>query len=241
MRLPVLDADPSSPFPPADTALRDPNGLLAVGGDLSPMRLLGAYRHGIFPWFSRGDPILWWCPDPRMLFRTEAVHLSSRFRRSLRASHWVLRADTRFDEVLDACAHAPRAGQRGTWITPSMRAAYRELHRLGHAHSVEVLDGDRLVGGIYGVGVGRMFFGESMFSAQSGGSKAALAGLAHRLRGWSWPLIDAQVENPHLLRLGAEAWPRADFLAAVHRLAGEVAETGAWTIRFGALPARDMG
>jgi leucyl/phenylalanyl-tRNA--protein transferase len=241
MHLPVLDADPCSPFPPAEAALRNPNGLLAVGGDLSPARLLRAYRHGIFPWFSRGDPILWWCPDPRMVFRTGAVHLSSRFRRTLRACGWALRADTRFDEVLDACAHAPRAGQRGTWITPSMRAAYRELHRLGHAHSVEVFDGDRMVGGVYGVAVGRMFFGESMFSAESGGSKAALAGLARRLHAWGWPLIDAQVENPHLLRLGAEAWPRAEFLAQVHRLAREAAETAPWTARFGTLPARELG
>jgi leucyl/phenylalanyl-tRNA--protein transferase len=240
MHLPVLDPDPSSPFPPADSALRDPNGLLAVGGDLGTTRLLQAYRHGIFPWFSRGDPILWWCPDPRLVFRTDAVHLSTRFRRTLRNSRWELRADTRFEEVLDACAHAPRAGQRGTWITPSMRAAYRELHRLGHAHSVEVLDDGRLAGGIYGVAIGRMFFGESMFSASSGGSKAALAGLAHRLHAWGWPLVDAQVENPHLRRLGAEAWPRAVFLARVRQLVDCPEPTGHWTARFGALPARDL-
>lgn len=241
MRLPVLDADPRSPFPPAESALRDPNGLLAAGGDLGTTRLLQAYRHGIFPWFSRGDPILWWSPDPRMVFRTDAVHLSSRFRRALRGCDWVLHADTRFDEVIDACARVPRAGQHGTWITPAMQSAYRDLHRAGHAHSVEVVDGGgRLVGGIYGVAIGRMFFGESMFSAVSGGSKAALAGLAWRLREWGWPLIDAQVENPHLFRLGGEAWPRPVFLARVRELVVHAGEPGDWSGRFGTLLARDL-
>src|SRR3546814_516176 len=138
-----------------------------------------------------------------MVFRTDRVRLSSRFRRSLRGSRWQVRADTAFEKVIAACADAPRAGQRGTWITSAMRDAYVALHRLGHAHSVEAYDDGRLVGGIYGVAIGRMFFGESMFSAASGGSKVALAALAHRLRQWDWPLIDAQVENGHLLRLGA--------------------------------------
>lgn len=240
MHLPVLDADPAAPFPPVASALRDPDGLLAVGGDLSPVRLLNAYRHGIFPWFSRGDPILWWCPDPRLVFRTDGVHLSTRFRRGLRHSTWTLSADTSFDAVIEACARVPRSGQHGTWITPAMRAAYRELHRLGHAHSVEVRDGDRLVGGIYGVAIGRMFFGESMFSADSGGSKVALAGLALRLRQWGYPLIDAQVENQHLLRLGARAWPRPEFVRAVKELVDMAETAGPWTGRFGTLAARDL-
>ena len=150
-----LDDRPDAPFPPAETALRDPDGLLALGGDLSPVRLLNAYAGGIFPWFSQGQPLLWWSPDPRMVFRTDGVHLSSRFRRSLRASSWVLRADTRFREVIEACAASPRPGQDGTWITRDMIEAYVALHALGFAHSIEVLDGDRLVGGIYGVAIDR--------------------------------------------------------------------------------------
>lgn len=173
-----------APFPPAETALREPDGLLAVGGDLTPVRLLNAYAGGVFPWFSDGQPLLWWSPDPRMVFRPDGVHLSSRFRRSLRASPWVVRADTCFAEVIAACATSFRPGQDGTWITDGMRDAYVALHQMGHAHSVEVFDGERLVGGIYGVAIGQMFFGESMFSAASGGSKVALAALARRLAQW---------------------------------------------------------
>lgn len=235
-----LDDRPDAPFPPAETALRDPDGLLALGGDLSPVRLLNAYAGGIFPWFSQGQPLLWWSPDPRMVFRTEGVHLSSRFRRSLRASSWVLRADTRFREVIEACAASPRPGQDGTWITRNMIEAYVALHGLGFAHSIEVLDGDRLVGGIYGVAIGRMFFGESMFSAASGGSKVALAGLAHRLSSWGWPLIDAQVENDHLLRMGAEHWPRERFLGVVREQVQAAAPPGGWTERFGDVSAASL-
>ncbi|MGV6489587.1 leucyl/phenylalanyl-tRNA--protein transferase [Stenotrophomonas bentonitica] len=235
-----LDNRPDAPFPPAETALRDPDGLLALGGDLSPARLLNAYAGGIFPWFSQGQPLLWWSPDPRMVFRTEGVHLSSRFRRSLRASSWVLRADTRFREVIEACAASPRPGQDGTWITRDMIEAYVALHGLGFAHSIEVLDGNRLVGGIYGVAIGRMFFGESMFSAASGGSKVALAGLAHRLSSWGWPLIDAQVENDHLLRMGAEHWPRERFLGVVREQVQAAAPAGGWTERFGDVSAASL-
>jgi leucyl/phenylalanyl-tRNA--protein transferase len=238
MTLPIaiLGDAPDAGFPPAEAALREPDGLLAAGGDLSPARLLDAYRHGIFPWYSRGQPILWWCPDPRMVFRTGAVHLSRRFRRSLRAMPWTVRADTAFAAVIHACATSPRRGQHGTWITPAMRDAYQRLHRLGHAHSVEVFDGTTLVGGLYGVAVGRMFFAESMFSARSGGSKAALAALALRLRGWSWPLLDAQLENAHLASLGAEAWPRPRFLQEVAALAVQDGREGSWTAAFGELP-----
>lgn len=237
MNLPWLPTDPLAPFPPPGQALSCPDGLLAAGGDLSPARLLNAYAHGIFPWYSQGQPILWWSPDPRMLFRSDGVHLSRRFRRTLRASSWQLRADTAFAEVIHNCARIPRAGERGTWITADMQAAYLELHRLGHAHSIEVFDGERLAGGLYGVAVGRMFFAESMFSARSGGSKGALAGLARRLREWDWPLFDAQLENPHLRSLGAESWPRARFLVEVERLAALPAPPGPWTQRFGTLPA----
>lgn len=235
-----LDPQPDAPFPPAHTALREPDGLLAVGGDLSPVRLLNAYANGIFPWFSDGQPPLWWSPDPRTVFHTDGVHLSSRFRRQLRRSPWVLRADTAFAAVIGACAASPRPGQDGTWITDDMRLAYQALHALGYAHSVEVFDGERLVGGIYGVAIGRMFFGESMFSAASGGSKVALAGLARCLHRWGWPLIDAQVENDHLLRMGAEHLPRERFLQLVRRQVREESSEGAWTRRFGVMAAAEL-
>ncbi|MDR0181796.1 leucyl/phenylalanyl-tRNA--protein transferase [Lysobacter arvi] len=236
--LPVLlSADPEAPFPPVEQALRHPDGLLAVGGDLSPARLLNAYRHGIFPWYSQGQPILWWSPDPRTVFATDAVRLGSKFRRGLRRSAWEVRADTAFAQVIRACAEIPRPGQRGTWITREMRAAYERMHELGHAHSFEVFDGERLVGGIYGIAIGRMFFGESMFSAAPGGSKVALAALAVHLRDWGFPLIDAQVENDHLLSLGARLWPRPGFLAAVAELTGQPATVSPWSARVGRWPA----
>ncbi|MBF6025475.1 leucyl/phenylalanyl-tRNA--protein transferase [Lysobacter niastensis] len=236
----LLSPDPASPFPPVEQALRHPDGLLAVGGDLSPTRLLNAYRHGIFPWYSRGQPILWWSPDPRAVFRTDGVLLGSRFRRRLRSSDWVVRADTAFAEVIDACAHTPRPGQRGTWITKEMIAAYMRMHALGHAHSFEVLSGNRLVGGIYGVAVGRVFFGESMFSVESGGSKVALAALARHLHEWGWPLVDAQVENEHLMSLGAELWPRHRFKGAVETLGAQPGLPGPWADRVGDWPAHRL-
>ncbi|AEO42301.1 leucyl/phenylalanyl-tRNA--protein transferase [Xanthomonas euvesicatoria pv. citrumelo F1] len=236
----VLGTSASAPFPPAEAALTDPDGLLAVGGDLSPQRLLNAYAHGIFPWYSEGQPILWWSPDPRMVFRTDGVRLSSRFKRQLRASTWTVRADTAFEQVIDACAASPRPGQDGTWITAEMQQAYIALHRLGHAHSIEVFDGARLVGGIYGIAIGRMFFGESMFSGESGGSKVALAALAANLHGRGWPLIDAQVENPHLLSLGAERLPRADFLHQVQRQVALTEPPGSWSARYGEHAASDL-
>ena len=233
----VLSSDPCAPFPHAGTAMREPAGLLAIGGDLSLPRLLNAYRHGIFPWFSDGQPPLWWSPDPRMVFNTDGVRLSSRFRRELKRSAWQVRADTCFEQVITACAQAPRPGQHGTWITSGMRQAYIDLHRHGHAHSVEVFDGETLVGGIYGVAIGRMFFGESMFSGRSGGSKVALAALAARLHAWGWPLIDAQVENDHLHSLGGCLVPRETFLEQVAGLVDLPMPEGAWTARFGMLPA----
>jgi len=240
IHLPSLASDPAAPFPPGQAALRQPDGLLAMGGDLSPTRLLNAYRHGIFPWYSEGQPILWWCPDPRTVFRTDGVRLSSRLRRWLRRCDWLVRADTCFDRVITACARIPRAGQRGTWITSEMIEAYRELHELGYAHSVEVFCGDSLVGGLYGVSIGKVFFGESMYSAESGGSKVALAALASRLSEWDFPLLDAQVENDHLLSLGAELWPRDRFLAAVADLADRPEPCGSWTRRFGTLAAAEL-
>ncbi|AZR30888.1 leucyl/phenylalanyl-tRNA--protein transferase [Xanthomonas vasicola] len=237
----LLDPDPAAPFPPAAQALRDPDGLLAIGGDLSPQRLLNAYTHGIFPWFSDGQPILWWSPDPRMVFRTDALRLSSRFKRQLRSSSWTIRADTAFEQVINACASVPRPGQDGTWITAPMQQAYIALHRLGHAHSFEVFDGTHLIGGIYGVAIGQMFFGESMFSVQTGGSKVALAALAAYLQAEGWPLLDAQVENPHLLSLGAQRLPRAPFLQQVELQVAQPAAPGAWSERYGERPASALG
>lgn len=240
LRLPLLPTDPQGAFPDPRGALRVPEGLLAMGGDLSPTRLLNAYRLGVFPWYSEGQPLLWWCPDPRTVFRTNAIALTSRFRRSLRQSDWIVRADTAFAQVIGACAEIPRNGQDGTWITDDMRGAYLDLHRLGHAHSVEVFEQGRLVGGLYGVAIGRMFFGESMVSIRSGGSKVALAALCARLHEWGWPLLDAQVENPHLLGLGAELWPRARFLGAIATLVADAGCTGNWSTRFGDYPARSL-
>lgn len=233
LRLPMLEADPASPFPDPRSALREPDGLLAFGGDLSPQRLLNAYRHGIFPWYSPGQPILWWSPDPRTVFASDAVHLSRRFRRELRRRDWTIGADTDFDAVVLGCAESPRKDQGGTWITPEMRAAYTQLHRLGHAHSIEVRDGARLVGGLYGVAVGAMFFAESMFSAESGGSKVALAALAAILREAGWPLFDAQVESAHLRRMGSVTMARDAFLAHLQHHTARPGLPGGWTTRVG--------
>jgi leucyl/phenylalanyl-tRNA--protein transferase len=241
-RLPItlLSADPDAPFPPASRALREPDGLLAAGGDLHPRRLLNAYRQGIFPWYSEGQPILWWSPDPRSIFATDRLLLSRKFRRLLRRSTWRVRADTCFALVMRACAEAPRPGQDGTWITEAMLAAYGELHRLGHAHSVEVFAGERLVGGLYGVAIGQMFFGESMFSGESGSSKLALATLALRLREWGWPWIDAQVENEHTRSLGTLRMPRERFLKLVSDQTSLPEPATSWTERFGELAAAHL-
>jgi len=234
LRIARLDDDPAAPFPPVDRALDHPDGLLAFGGDLSPTRLINAYRAGIFPWFSEDEPPLWWSPSQRAVFRTDGVRLSSRRRRALRNSTLVVRADTCFRGVIEACAHLPRPGQGGgTWITDGMIEAYVDLHRLGHAHSIEVFDGDDLVGGLYGLAVGRMFCGESMFSAQSGASSVALAAVARRLHAWGWPLIDAQVPNDHTRRLGVETWPRSAYLQALVELRGSPEPADPWTLRFG--------
>ncbi len=240
-RLPWRLADPAdSPFPPAEAALEQPAGLLAIGGDLQPVRLLNAYAGGIFPWFSGDEPILWWSPDPRMVFQTDRVHRSRRFVRQLRHVEWIVTADTAFEQVMRACAQAPRPGQEGTWISEPMVKAYVDLHRLGFAHSVEVWQGATLVGGIYGIGIGQMFFGESMFSALSGGSKVALSALATLLRRQGVAILDAQVENPHLLRMGAERWPRDRFLAHVRDAVQRPGQHDSWAHAVGSVPASDM-
>ncbi len=240
LRLPWLGDSADAPFPAPASALRHPNGLLAAGGDLSVPRLLAAYRSGIFPWYGPGEPILWWSPDPRCVFHTTRMHLPRRLARTLAASTWQVVADTRFAAVIDACA-APREAHAGTWIVPEMRSAYLALHEAGFAHSIEVLDGAELVGGLYGVSLGRIFFAESMFSARSAGSKAALLGLATRLREWGWPLIDAQVPSPHLYTLGAQTMAREAFLQQLPQLLDGSAPAGHWRQRFGNLAVEGIG
>ena len=239
IRIPILRAGATERFPPAERALDEPNGLLAAGGDLSTARLLDAYRHGIFPWFSAGDPILWWSPDPRMVLETDSVHVAQKLRRWLRKSAWTIAADRNFERVMRACA-APRRYQPTTWITVEMLAAYSVLHREGHAHSIEVYDGDDLVGGIYGVAVGRMFFGESMFSAQTNGSKVALIALCRGLRQWAFPLLDAQVASAHLASLGAHEIPRSAFVERVEALCAIAGADGSWTQKWPVGRAREL-
>lgn len=218
IRLPQLGRDADAPFPPPDRALNEPNGLLAVGGDLSPQRLLNAYASGIFPWYSGDEPILWWSPDPRMLIQPSALHRSRRFRRTLRSCPWQVSINRDFDGVISHCASLPRRGQRGTWITGEMQAAYQQLHRLGWAHSVEVHDGQRLIGGVYGIAIGKAFFGESMFSLQSGASRLAITALCRALVLSGVELLDGQVESAHLSALGFLPVPRARFLCQLKAL-----------------------
>ncbi len=226
-------------FPSPEEALAEPAGLLAAGGDLSPGRLLAAYRQGIFPWYSCGEPILWWSPDPRCVLFPGQLHLSRRLRRTLDSGRFRLSVDTAFDRVIAGCA-APRAGQEGTWITPEMIRAYTALHRAGHAHSIEVWQGNELAGGLYGVAIGQAFFAESMFHRVRDASKVALAGLCERLLQWGYGLIDCQVESAHLRRMGARTIPRAEFLSRLERLCTTPAHHGAWTSR-GDHPAPDAG
>lgn len=204
---------PGSPvlFPPPEAALERPNGLLAAGGDLSPERVLAAYRHGIFPWYEDGQPILWWSPDPRTVIFPAELHLSRRFRRDLRRRPFTASFDTDFAAVVRGCARAEDP-EAGTWITADMMAAYQALHELGRAHSVEVWQEDQLAGGLYGVALGRAFFAESMFSRASNASKAALAHLAAMLGANGFRFIDCQLHSAHLARLGARDLPRGEFL-----------------------------
>ena len=198
-------------FPPTDLALTDPNGLLAVGGDLQPERLIAAYRQGIFPWYEYPQPILWWSPSPRAVLFPQNIHISRSLGKTLRRGTFTVTGDRAFREVMVNCAKTPRRGQDGTWITEEMLDAYCELHRRGYAHSVEAWQEDTLVGGLYGVAIGRVFFGESMFSKATDASKVAFVHLAGQLQQWGFPMIDCQVTNPHLLSLGAEEIDRELF------------------------------
>lgn len=223
--------DPAA-FPDVARALREPNGLLAVGGDLSPERLIGAYRRGIFPWFSPGDPILWWSPDPRVVLLPDRIRISRSLRKRLHRRELAVTLDRSFGAVIRGCA-APRDAAGGTWIVPDMIDAYERLHRLGLAHSVEVWTGDpgpeeNLGGGLYGVALGRAFYGESMFSRTPDASKVALVHLCQRLADWGFGLVDCQMPTEHLISLGAQPMPRREFVAALNRLCPLPGKVGSW-------------
>lgn len=216
-------------FPDPAAALSWPNGLLAAGGDLSPERLLAAYRRGIFPWYEAGQPILWWCPDPRAIIFPGQLHVARRLRRFLAQRPFEASFDREFAAVMQGCTRAEVRGT-GTWITPEMISAYQRLHELGHAHSVEVWAGAELVGGLYGVAVGRAFFAESMFSRRANASKAAMVFLAGELRARDFLLMDCQLPSRHLASMGALEIPRQEFLALVSRsLDGTLPEGSRWS------------
>lgn len=214
-------------FPPVSDALTEPNGLLAAGGDLAPERLLAAYRRGIFPWYQEGQPILWWSPDPRAVLWPDDLKVSRSLRRSLAKRRFELRVDTAFELVVAACAE-PRDYGGGTWITAEMAEAYVGLHRLGWAHSFETWQDDRLVGGLYGVAIGRAFFGESMFTRVTDASKVALVHAVEFLRARETQIIDCQVASAHTRSLGAVDMPRAEFLSLIANLCGESSGPQTW-------------
>jgi leucyl/phenylalanyl-tRNA--protein transferase len=203
-------------FPPLDNALREPNGLLAAGGDLSPERLIKAYRHGCFPWYQDGQPLLWWSPDPRTVLFPDQLHVSRSLQKVLRHGEFRVTFDQAFDAVIQACA-GPRSYADGTWITSPMQAAYRALHQRGVAHSVEVWHHEELVGGLYGLAMGQLFFGESMFSRASNASKVGFVELVNRLKDWGFVMIDCQMPTQHLQRFGATAISRQQFYGYLQR------------------------
>ena len=224
--IPWLRTD--SPFPPIDTALPEPNGLLAAGGDISPDRLLAAYRQGIFPWYGEGQPVLWWSPDPRMVLFVDDFRITRSLGKAIRQGRFAIRVDGAFRTVMEYCSSTPRPGQIGTWITPALIEAYCTLHRRGHAHSVEAWRDDTLVGGLYGVSIGRMFYGESMFALETDASKVALAHLVAMARRAGMPIIDCQQETAHLASLGARPIRRAEFAKHLAALVNWPVPTDAW-------------
>jgi leucyl/phenylalanyl-tRNA--protein transferase len=225
----ILPEDPPESFPDPARALREPDGLLAVGGDLSPERLLYAYRHGIFPWYDAGLPILWWSPDPRAVFLPDTLHVSRSLRRRMGRGGYELRFDTVFADVMDACAGPrPQHPEGGTWINADMKTAYAELHRLGYAHSAELWADGKLTGGLYGIAVGRVFFGESMFSHATDASKIVLVTLMDHLERWGYAFMDCQVQSEHLERMGSVPVPRADFLKMLAPLCQDTVSDVAW-------------
>ena len=226
----LLDqSDPHAPFPDPSLAETEPNGLLAVGGDLTVERLLNAYRHGIFPWFSAGQPTLWWSPDPRMVLLPNELRISRSLRKTLRRGHFSVSMDQVFNDVTQACA-APRDEDGGTWLLPEMIAAYGKLYRMGLAHSVETWSHGELVGGLYGVAIGRVFFGESMFSRVTDASKVALVFLVNSLKQWHFDLIDCQIYTTHLESLGAREIPREEFRRALLKVEAPVVSAERWRL-----------
>lgn len=216
-------------FPSIDQALAVPNGLLAVGGDLTTGRLLGAYRRGIFPWYEQGQPILWWSPDPRAVIYPESLRVSRSLKKTLRKERFEVTCDRDFPSVIAACA-APRQNQPGTWLNPEMIAAYSVLHDHGYAHSVECWAEGELVGGVYGVALGQVFFGESMFSRVVDASKVALVVLTRHLQGWGYRLIDGQVHSPHLASMGARLVARCEFMAQIESWCNQDPQPEAWRV-----------
>ena len=216
--MPVFTLSKRLSFPPPHLAIKE--GLLAVGGDLSPERILLAYRNGIFPWYSPGEPILWWSPDPRLVLYPQELRVSKSLRKVIKRKLFHITFDASFDDVIQACADAKRSYGEGTWITDEMKAAYCQLHRQGYAHSVEAWQGDNLVGGLYGLAIGRAFFGESMFSRVSNASKAAFVTLVENLKRLKFSLIDCQVRTDHLVRFGAREIPRKLFLEQLEKAVG---------------------
>jgi leucyl/phenylalanyl-tRNA--protein transferase len=224
--MPIFQLSENSSFPPPHFSERD--GLLAVGGDLSEKRLLKAYYMGIFPWYSDPDPILWWSPDPRLVLFPDELKVTRRLRRTIRGGRLRITMDTAFEQVIRSCADIPRQHETGTWITPDMSAAYIRLHATGFAHSVEAWAGDRLAGGLYGVAIGRCFFGESMFSRENNASKVAFVHLVAYLRRKKFGLIDCQVTTAHLKNFGAREIPRAEFLKLLEKLREKPSLRGKW-------------
>jgi len=222
----VYRLGPELVFPPPDRA--EPSGLLAVGGDLEPARLLLGYASGIFPWPLVEEPLLWFSPDPRTVLEPRALRVSRSLRKRLRQDPFDVRFDSAFERVVRACAEVPRPDEAGTWITPAMVAAYIRLHRLGFAHSAEAWRGGRLVGGLYGVSLGGCFFGESMFAVESDASKVAFVHLVRSLAAWEFSLIDCQVHTEHLERFGAREWPRSRFLEALAKASQRPTRRGRW-------------
>lgn len=233
--MPVYRLGPALAFP--DPSESEPDGLLAVGGDLSPERLLLAYAEGIFPWYAEGLPILWHSPDPRMVLRPRALHVPRSLRKIQRRAPFEIHLDRAFDEVIERCARVRRPEGEGTWITEDMRRAYVRLHELGFAHSAEAWREGRLVGGLYGVSLGGAFFGESMFADVSDASKLAFVTLVRQLERWDFDLVDCQVRTEHLARFGAEEWVRERFLAALARSLGRPTRRGRWRLEPSGAPA----
>ncbi len=220
---------PDQAFPAIDKALKEPDGLLAIGGCLSSKRLLNAYRQGIFPWFSPGEPILWWSPDPRLVVLPKHLHISKSLAKTIRKQDYRISFDQCFMEVMNACAET-REQDSGTWISEDMKKAYDNLYQLGFAHSIEVWSQQRLVGGLYGVAIGQVFFGESMFHKQTDASKVAFVKLIEWLDGWDYQLVDCQVHTDHLVSLGAENIPRATFQSLLNQYCLTPAAENAWSL-----------